>query len=346
MSQLDRSPQIAQLANDLGLPCNQDPVQVLIEYCIQKIRPWLTKPVRNVGELEAIVCARLSLKVHEVWSDEELIELIQKYVATGDFIFANLQNSLNNWTFAELIRRKRTSDEVPELYVAVIDCRGFEKSSRRFFTKWHEIAHLLTLTPQMTFPFNRSSDDKCPIESLMDAIAAEIGFYRPLFNPILESHMATNRNLTLDGIRAIGEQFCPEASFHSTAIACVKRVEQPAILVEARMSLKKNEKAVISSPQLMFFPVEKPKEKLRAVNITLNKEARDYGVRIDRNMEVPPHSIISKAYNNDFSGLVQCGRENLDSWIHSNGTPLPSADVYVEAQAFNDSVLALITLRI
>ena len=56
---------------------------------------------------------------------------------------------------------------------------------RRFFTLWHEIAHLLTLTHKLEPPFHRSADVPCPLERLMDIIAGEIAFYDPIFVPQL-----------------------------------------------------------------------------------------------------------------------------------------------------------------
>ena len=48
-----------------------------------------------------------------------------------------------------------------EYRLEVIDSRG-EKLARKFFTKWHEIAHLLTLKDQLEFVFHRTGAAKKP----------------------------------------------------------------------------------------------------------------------------------------------------------------------------------------
>ena len=48
-----------------------------------------------------------------------------------------------NPTYGALVRRKNTTPDDLDRWVAVIDCRG-DKLARRFFTRWHEIAHRLT----------------------------------------------------------------------------------------------------------------------------------------------------------------------------------------------------------
>ena len=60
--------------------------------------------------------------------------------------------------------------------MAVIDCRG-GKLARRFFTRWHEIAHRLTTHADRgdEEPAYRSEHD--PIERMMDEIAGHVGFY-------------------------------------------------------------------------------------------------------------------------------------------------------------------------
>ena len=61
------------------------------------------------------------------------------------------------------MKRKNVADDAPDRFVAVIDCRG-SKLARRFFTRWHEIAHRLTTHADQgaTEPAYRSEQD--PIE--------------------------------------------------------------------------------------------------------------------------------------------------------------------------------------
>jgi hypothetical protein len=69
----------------------------------------------------------------------------------------------------------------------VIDARG-SKASRVYFTKWHELAHLLTLTDQLRLSFRRTHVAKIfnpPEEALMEVIAGHFAFYGPFVKPHL-----------------------------------------------------------------------------------------------------------------------------------------------------------------
>jgi len=119
----------------------------------------------------------------------------------------------------------------------------------RFFTAvWHEVARLLALPPQERYPVNRSSLRRCPVEQLMDKIAGELGFFNPIFRPALSSHLGMDKALTFDVVEAIRQRFCPIASFQANLIACVRRVDQPAIYLEAGMGYKVDELKEITSP--------------------------------------------------------------------------------------------------
>ena len=342
MTKLDREPKIIQYAADLGLEWSQQPVTQIVEFCLAKIAAWMSSypSAKSVGEIENVICQNLGLRFREVHSDEDLNKVITEYVSGGDIVFAHLNRSLDNWTFAELIERQNAVD-APDRYVAVIDCRGDEKRARSFFTRWHEIAHLLTLTPQAQPPFNRDAKERCPIERLMDVIAGEIGFYSPVFHPELAKVVDTHGSLTYKALEDLRSAYCPEASFHATAIAAVKAYDRPALLVEGRFALKAHEQRAVHSGQTFLTDEDEPKPKLRAISVMMNSAAKAKGMRIDRNMEVPIESVITRAIALGDESLVS-GKENLSSWTHSGGSTLPAAKVLVEASATTERAIALI----
>ncbi len=65
-----------------------------------------------------------------------------------------LEVELSGETFGITIKR-HCREEWEPLYVAVIDCRG-DKGARVYYTKWHEIAHVLTLTDETRTCFKRT----------------------------------------------------------------------------------------------------------------------------------------------------------------------------------------------
>ena len=344
MSRLDQEPEVIQLAADLGLDWQNNPVSEILQHCLRKIRAWLpdAPPPGTVQVIQDIVCRRLGLTFEEVHTDSDLDSAVRKYVAQGDFVFAHAKQSLDNWTFAELFERQNAPGQ-PDHYVAIIDCRGEEKKARRFFTRWHEVAHLLVLTPRLAPPFNRATKERCPIERLMDVIAGELGFYEPVFRPELARCVAKHGGLSYQAVEDLRASYCPAASFHATAIAAVKACDEPALLVEARFALKAHEQRALDAGQTFLTEDAKSQSKLRIVSVLINQAAKEAGIRIDRNMEVPATSVIARAIGKGDESLIR-GRERLSSWLHSDGSCLPEADTMIEASATPERAIAIIGL--
>ena len=207
MSKLDSEQAIIKLAAGLQVDWQKNAVQNIIGLCHQKmLSKWLknSPPIRSIKHLENLVCKKLKLVFEEVWDDEQLNDVIRKYVRLGEGIFATLKDDLNEKTFATLIERRKVDAHSEDRYIAVIDCRG-QKGARRFFTRWHEIAHLLTLQGQLELPLHRSTGQKDPTERLMDVIAGEIGFYEPIFLPILNQEIAKDNGLNFETVDRIRE---------------------------------------------------------------------------------------------------------------------------------------------
>jgi hypothetical protein len=105
-----------------------------------------------------------------------------------------------------------------------------EKFARRYFTKWHEIAHRMTTHCFPADPIFRSDED--PIETLMDAIASELAFYEPFLEPALQEVLADANWLTFEMIESIIERVFPEASFQATMFAAMRVLPTPMVYLE------------------------------------------------------------------------------------------------------------------
>src|SRR5207253_8878779 len=83
MRYLDRDPKVMQLACELRIADWQNqPVEKIIDYCSKKIAGWI-KPFKTATDIDAIqriVCAKLGLVFEEFRTDEELENIIQKYI--------------------------------------------------------------------------------------------------------------------------------------------------------------------------------------------------------------------------------------------------------------------------
>ncbi len=341
MSKLHEQPAVVELAQNLGLDHRKNSVSEIVGFCTRKVEAWLSEArgVTTLSALEELICDRLQLVFEEICSDDDLDRVIKKYVAMKEFVFATLRDDLDETTFATTLERKNITRQSRDRYVAVIDCRG-AKASRRFFTQWHEIAHLLTLVKQLQLPFHRSTLDKPPLERMMDVIAGEVGFYGPMFRPVVMAETC-GQELSLDAVERIRSIVCPHASFESTLIACVGRFPQPLVYVEAGMGYKKDQMRELVSNQLDLFPIDKPKPELRARSAMGNEAARQTGFRIDKNMQIPETSTIARCFNAG-EGQSDSGIENLRDWRHSDGRALGDLDIQCQARCSLDRVLAVL----
>ncbi len=198
-----------------------------------------------------------------------------------------LDQELSEDVFAITYRRNHREHWEPE-FVSVIDSRG-SKAFRAYFTKWHELAHLLTLTDQLRLSFRRTHvarNFNSPEEALMEVIAGHFGFYAPLRQTARIRHDLVSRQS-----RRYGEKLCPEASQQSALIGIVKAWPIPCLLVNARLATKKG-----AALQRDLFPSNGSVASLRAVHVTVNEAARQDDLAIFENMRVPETSIIYRVF--------------------------------------------------
>jgi len=148
MTALDREYDIGLLAQGLGVAGGESlPVAAILNHCRTKVSDWMSRAaqVKTLADLERIVCENLHVVIEEIWTEDDLRRLVAKYVKQGEFGFANLANEFDDGTFGTLYERLRADGRSRDRYVAFIDCRTPAKASRRVFTRWHEIAHAMTL---------------------------------------------------------------------------------------------------------------------------------------------------------------------------------------------------------
>ncbi len=332
MSRLDTKPQIGKLASDLGLKRSSKPVSEIVHYVRHRIRTVAKKyKCRTLAALLNAAAHDAGTVFREVHSDQDLDGIIEEFVPQGEAIFANLRNELRDQDYAiTLTRRHAASWELP--FVSIIDCRG-DKIYRAYFSKWHELAHLFTLTPQMRLIFRRTHNAALldPEEALMDIIAGELGFWPDFLQP------HEQQEISFEFIERIRTEFCPEASYQSSLIGIVKALPRPCILLEAGLRLKKHEESHAS--QMRFHNSPDPLPALRAIHITVNQAARDAGILMHPNWRVPKNSAIYQAFE---QGVYAEASENLDWWVTSDGSRLVSCAVLIKANPSASCVTALI----
>jgi hypothetical protein len=333
---LKRSYKIHSLAADLGIRPSADPVREILRYSEKRIRLFLREfpDCLTLSQLLDVCASKLGTRFEEIRSEEQLEEVCARYLRQHERAFATLHDELSENVFGVTFKRlNRKPWELP--YVSVIDCRG-DKSYRSYYTKWHELGHLLLLTDQMRLSFRRTHfglDEKDPEESLVDVIAGAFGFFADLIKPHATSAISFG---AIEDLRA---RLCPEASVQSSLIGLSKAWPAPCILLEAQIGLKRGEQR---QQRLIGLDGEmEDRAALRAVRVLPNDVARATDFVIYQNMRVPERSIIQVAFRGEPGPT--CATENLAWWESSDGQRLADAPVLVQVQRGKDGIRALVT---
>src|SRR5260370_23380144 len=146
MSRLGQSPRLFTLVRDLGLKPSDNLVRDILRFCDRRIGNLVAdfSDRRNPSAVLEWLASKLGTRFEMTWNDGDLMDLQEKHVALGEVGFVDLFNELSDDVFGITVRRHKQQPHEPP-FVSVIDCRG-DKGSRRYFTKWHEVAHLITMT--------------------------------------------------------------------------------------------------------------------------------------------------------------------------------------------------------
>jgi hypothetical protein len=337
-SRLDSKPQIWTLAADLGLPQSEKPSRTIVAFVTRRIRRIAKKfSCTSLNSLLRAVAGEVETIFEEIHTNEDLRNIQAKYISKGESGFANLDGELRGQKdYAITIRRMHREGWEPQ-FVSVIDCRA-DKIYRSYFSKWHELAHLLTLTPQMRLAFRRTHSKEAlhdPEERLMDIIASDVGFFREFLPDTVGS------DISFDMIEQIRKECCPEASRQAAIIGIVKALPQPCILVHAELALRKSE-AAQASQMVMDVGLIGPTPTLRAAHVTVNDAAREEGIVLPKQWRVPTESVMARVFE---SGGYGESLEDLSWWTTSSGSRLNACPVTVKARKSWDAVVALLIPR-
>lgn len=342
---LNQEPDVVRLANSLGLYGNQRPADAVVDYCLQKVGEWINEfgPVDSLTQLEKIVCNKLRLKLEYVENHADYVRVLDTYRKKGEDVIQGLLDQLDHATFGAVFERRNWTARDRDRYVAVIDCRG-AKRHRRFFTKWHEIAHILTLRRQLEFVLLRDTKVKKPEERLMDLIAARVGFYPTIFQRAFRAELEAYGRFDFGLVQRVRDNVCPEASFESALNASHEAYDRPCLLVRVNYGLSKAEQNSMADRQTSFLDEEQPIPVLRAVSARGNSAARRAGLHLHHNMRVPAGSHLYRAFQErhldvDYSHVQR--RENLNVWQHSDGRGLAPRELSIHTCVQNEAVLAL-----
>ena len=331
---LKNSFQITRLAADLRLHHKEDPVTSILTFCHRRINSVIREfRCTTLSGLMRAAAASLDTLFIEIHDAADLARVSESYLERGELIFATLAQQLGPHVYAITFKltRPRESDR---RFVSIIDCRS-DKAWRNYFSKWHELAHLLTLTSQARLKFCRTHaepEEKDPEEALMDVIAGDVGFCPKLVRP-----HATGE-ISFEKIAELREELCPDASQQASLIGLVNAWPAPCVLVEARRGLKAHERRSLAQERFPFH--DGPAAVLRAVKVTANNAAERVSMTIHRNMRVPKQSVITQVFED---GLIRLeADEDMAWWTSSSGRGLAPRPITVKARRHWEAAEALI----
>ncbi len=290
------SPEVYQLANSLGIE-STDPAVGIVVHCRRLVDSWVTQAgglgpggIADIAAFETLITKKLSMVVEEIRSEDDFARLTDHYARQkGDYVFAGLRarfDDRENPAFGVLIQRNGARVDAPDQYVAVIDARAEfsdEKFARRYFTKWHEIAHRMTTHCFPADPIFRSDED--PIETLMDAIASELAFYEPFLEPALQEVLSNANWITFEMIESIIERVFPEASFQATLFATMRVLPTPMVYLELADDPLAIQKILPNLPAYAHWD--------RTGQPTVDDQANDHQNAIDPRM--PEHRMTDRS---------------------------------------------------
>lgn len=230
-AKLNNNLMIRTLASDLNLKPSNDPVGDIIAYCHKQVKRFLSDfpKCANPAELLGLVANKLRTEFREVNSDAELEQVRSEFLDKNEAGHNEMDGNVLGITL------KRLNPKPWDLsYVSVIDCRG-ENKRKAYYTKWHELVHLLILTDQSRLVFRRAHiahQPKPPEEALVDVITGTLAFYPAM----VRSH--AQGEISFESIEELRAKLCPSASRQSALLGISKAWPKPCILLEARLAHK------------------------------------------------------------------------------------------------------------
>ena len=328
--------ELKRVARELGLGSAGNLEDMIVRHCLERLRAWVaahgTPP--TLSDLADEFAASLDLHITEVHTEEEIDAVLEEVSQVQKAAIGDLKTEFRGNTDAIIVRRLDRKPWHRE-YLAIINCQEWHEY-RRYWTKWHEIVHLLLVGQQPAFTFRRTSQNQSdPGEVLVDRVAASLAFFPDMFEPVVREECAREDRFTFDVIDRVRDRIAPDASREATTNACLRYVPSPVWFLQCHMGLKASEERRLNSPQLSFFPEEPPENKLRVRRCSYSRSAEDLGIRFHPNMRVPESSIVALGFHDEWEEPKE-GTEALDAWETSSGGPIGHGEIHFEAMRIGD----------
>lgn len=350
MSRSEDQDHLVRVARHLHVPLRGDVEAAVKAECLRKFEAWSSRsPVPpTLDDLLAAAATSVGLTFEEVWGPEDIDALLRRFPPNKEPGMLKLKAEFDEDTDAVMIQRLSPA-EWEQPFMAVINCAGWH-GFRRYFSKWHEVAHLLLEGAQLQLAFRRTARPELGrdrFEALVDAVAGDIAFWPAIFVPAYSEVIGSTGRLSFRAVDEIRGRISSAASREATLLAALKHYERPAFYVRCRLGYRREElRQLEASRKSTPLPGDAPTfvPRLRVQLAMPNPSAERSGIRFHVNMRVPAESVISHAYA-DESGTLHDGTESLTAWTTSSGNEIGRKQIDVEAARVGEDVLALVLLR-
>ena len=322
---------LLRAGHHFGLNRSGNLEQAIIDHCLNELREWTAfhgKP-ETLSQLVNRYAVSLDVRFEEIWEPSDMDAVVGRMDTRERTTLTVLRNEFGDDTDAATVLRVNRQKWEPA-YLALINCQG-RHELRRYFSKWHELAHRLLEGSQLTFALRRTKVERQePEEILVDKIAAALAFFPDMFVPVLEEECVNDGGLTFGAVERVRKRIVPDASREATMRAALRHTRQPAWLLKCSMRFTAEEQRKLDSPQLPLMPEVPPEAKLRIVASSRSPAAEGLDIRFHNNMRVPDASIVARAFSGD-SGKVETGVEFLDFWETRSGGPIGTGAIKVQS---------------
>ena len=336
---------LQRAANLLELSHSGDLEQAIIDHCLNKLRDWIAAhgEPETLSQLVDRFAMSLDVRFEEVRGPDGMNALLERMAPKERATFAALRGEFGDDTDAATVLRVNRKPWEPT-YLAVINCEGWHEF-RRYFSKWHELAHRLLEGSQLTLALRQTKVERAePEEILVDKIAAVLAFFPDMFAPVVLEECANYGSLTFGAVDRVRERIVPDASREATLRASLSHTEMPVWFLRCSMGYTAEEKRKLDSPQLQLIPSDPPEAKLRVRTASWSEAAASLEVRFHPNMRVPETSAVAEAFSDEW-GMVVEREEALEEWETRSGGPIGFGTIRVEAvQIGTDDAWALVQL--
>lgn len=317
---IDSDPLVQEAARRMRLKADSGLEAAICGRAEELVATWMSQYGINPERLDDVhetVKNHTGLHIVRVETDEDLRAAATKI--DGKVVPVQLEMEFAGNTEA-LVYRASPEKRSATRYIALIDARG-ARAYKAWHAERHEGAHVIVPDPNGGMVMRRTKEERPePFEQVMDAVAARVGFWRPLVEPAVRACLTAEKHL-LDAFELARSCLAPTASKEACYRAFVNYVDQPTLIIWCAMGCRASERG--GSPPASMA--------LRAQTIIANNAAALAGLQVWRNYRVPESSVISAAYASDHASWI-VGRENLRAWTSETGRGLGDLTVSVAAR--------------